>query len=176
MVVEPFQFCNRKDFVSTNELNRRLAKNAWREIKLQFPEGAATADYVDGFYDGFADFLNYGGNGLPPVLPPRRYWQAKQRLAANRLAAQKWLDGFAHGAAVARQSGLREAGTVPISLCLIPAASPIANAPLHNRAVSEVRRLPPVNTESLDGESMRAVFEQSNRMSAVTHPRIDANR
>ena len=176
---EPRQFCDSKDLVRTKKQNRRLAQDASRETETRLPDCAVSADYVDGFREGFADFLDYGGNGLPPVLPPRRYWRAKRRSAANRQAAQEWFDGFAHGTTAARQSGLRELATVPVSFRLAPAPPPVVGAPLQHEVVPEVRsmrRLPAISTESSAGEPMRTAFVQSRREGEAPPPRLDPNR
>ena len=140
MIAEPWKFCNNKDIARTKSQNRRLARDAWKEIEKEFPGRAVSADHAKGFREGFANFLDYGGSGLPPVLPPRRHWRTKQRSSAHRLATEEWFDGFAHGTTVARQSGLRELVIVPASLCLTPATSQIAvDELLQHGGMSDVR-------------------------------------
>ncbi len=34
-------------------------------------------DHQRGFIDGFVDYLEAGGVGAPPPLPPRKYWRGK---------------------------------------------------------------------------------------------------
>lgn len=118
--IEPHRFSASRDLHQTRKLHRQLARQAWQDLEPQLPQAAASPDYGDGFCEGFADFLDYGGNGLPPVLPPREYWQVDERAPDGQQAAQLWLRGFADGSAAARRSGLRVATSVPHSTCGLP--------------------------------------------------------
>ena len=51
--------------------NRALAQLAWKRVCCKLPDAAP--DYRDGFIEGYADYLKYGGNGEPPAVVPARY-------------------------------------------------------------------------------------------------------
>src|SRR5262245_65978004 len=56
-VHEPMLACDEKAIVRRNE---RLARQAWDEMTHQYGLGFS-CDYREGFIDGFADYLTYGG-------------------------------------------------------------------------------------------------------------------
>jgi hypothetical protein len=114
-IVEPLQFCTPKQKYKSKLSNRALAEAVWQEVVLSDP-GPYTPDYADGFQDGFADFLFAGGNGLPPPVPPRRYWKLEYQHPPGRQAVLDWYAGFRHGTLVAQESGQRLTIIVPSSL------------------------------------------------------------
>lgn len=115
LISEPIKYGNNVDVVRTAKRNRKLAKIAFDQFGAQHPEAPSSRDFRDGFIDGFADFLTFGGSGAPPVVPPRRYWNLPERTPAGHDAVQEWFSGFAAGASEAKISGLREQQTVPSS-------------------------------------------------------------
>src|SRR6478735_9079595 len=61
-VHEPLLACDEKQ---THHRCRKLGKQAWNEMVRQYGD-AFSCDYREGFVDGFADYLFYGGcNGGP---------------------------------------------------------------------------------------------------------------
>jgi hypothetical protein len=104
--------------------NQRWAEAAWDQVcqgnRSQQPY---SDDYACGFKYGFADYLYQGGTGEPPLLAPGRYRSLRYQTAAGYLAVQDWFAGYRHGAATARQSGLRSWVTGPTSLLPAPPAS-----------------------------------------------------
>jgi hypothetical protein len=95
--------------------NARLAREAWQAVARAHPESAWSADFGDGFQDGFADYLESGGNGQPPAVPPFRYRLARYQTPAGYRAIEDWYAGFRDGAAAAQSSGLREQFILPLS-------------------------------------------------------------
>lgn len=61
-----------------------------------------SSDYGDGWKEGYCSVLA-GGNGLPPVIPPRRYWDPSPLSLHVPGGQQDWLQGFLSGATRARQ-------------------------------------------------------------------------
>lgn len=61
-----------------------------------------SSHYGDGWKEGYCSVLA-GGNGLPPVIPPRRYWDPSPLSLHAPGGQQDWLQGFLSGAARARQ-------------------------------------------------------------------------
>src|SRR5262245_2864118 len=104
-IVEPLQYSRdcyekiaRKEFIDL--ANTALAQEiSQRRAELDNYECEPfSVDYQDGFVDGFVDYLEAGGTGEPPMLPPRRYWRASFQSPAGHQAAEQWFEGFRHGA------------------------------------------------------------------------------
>lgn len=102
------------------KLVERRAAEAWAQV-CQSSGRPHTDPYGDGFREGFVDYVEAGGTGEPPYLPPFRYRLTKYRTAEGIRAVEDWYAGFRHGAAVARESGLRELNYVPLPGPAIPA-------------------------------------------------------
>lgn len=103
------------DDLAEHNRNRKWAQAAWNQVCCESGE-VAGKDYEHGFKDGFLDYLEGGGNGEPPTLPPKRYWQSCYQTPQGRQAVQDWFSGFRHGAAVAREDGYRDLVTLPCSV------------------------------------------------------------
>jgi hypothetical protein len=93
----------------------QAALAAWKEACQLAPEAAISRDYKDGFIEGYVDYLDAGGTGEPPAMPPFRYQLHHYQSVPGRLAVQDWFAGFRHGASLAKASGLREIILVPVS-------------------------------------------------------------
>lgn len=115
LIAEPLKYGDNVDIVRTTKVNKEIAKEAFRQFDAHHAEFPASPDFRDGFIEGFADYLTFGGSGAPPVVPPRRYWNLPDRNPAGQDAVQAWFAGFAAGASEAKLSGLREQQTVPSS-------------------------------------------------------------
>lgn len=74
---------------------------AWREIDSGLLFSNYSADFARGWKAGFRSVL-VGGDGRPPVVPPRRYWNPTPLRECNHADQQEWLSGFAAGAKAAR--------------------------------------------------------------------------
>jgi hypothetical protein len=85
-----------------------LAHEAWQRVQANCPEQAYSVHYAAGFKDGFVDYLYAGGCGEPPALPPKCYRHFHGESAQGVQSLQDWYAGFRHGAAVAKESGLRQ--------------------------------------------------------------------
>ena len=114
MIIEPHQFSDEVDKHYTHARHVKWAETAWEQICSSSPD-AFTEDHQLGFIDGFVDYLDYGGSGEPPPLPPRRYWRRDYQTPAGHAAAQQWFEGFRHGVSIARSSGYRDLVTIPVS-------------------------------------------------------------
>jgi hypothetical protein len=89
VVSEPFKFGDNVDIVRTTERNKKLAKSAYGQYTADHPESASSPDFRDGFIEGFADYLTFGGDGAPPVVPPRRHLEpAGQNSGRSRCCAR----------------------------------------------------------------------------------------
>ncbi len=95
--------------------NHCLAAEAWDAVEAQAGPKHFSPDYACGFKDGFADYLESGGDGLPPAVPPFRYRLSRYQTPQGIHTVEEWYEGFRHGAAAARASGLREKFLVQLS-------------------------------------------------------------
>ncbi len=93
--------------------DRQLAAAAWSEVAGREP--GRSADYADGFRDGFVAHL-FRGTLDPPPLPPARYRTTRSQTEVGYRAAEDWLNGFRAGAAEAQRRGLRDLVTGPSAL------------------------------------------------------------
>jgi hypothetical protein len=118
---EPRMFHLHKNDRLARWRNRWLARQAWNELVASSPGAVYTADYAAGFKAGFADYLYAGGDGEPPLTPPRHYWNVDYDTPAGKEAICQWFAGFRHGAAVCREAGYRALAVVPSSVCAVPA-------------------------------------------------------
>jgi len=104
----------RSDLADLNQRHRRLAHDAWVEYWAASGEAVPDAGLEAGFVDGFADYLNQGGPGGPPAVPPNEFRFGDAHTPGGRRAAARYAEGFAAGALAAQASGLREPSIVPV--------------------------------------------------------------
>jgi hypothetical protein len=128
-VWEPQAYCASSDRADTFHHNRELARRAWAQLAASDPSVCSSPEYRDGFIDGYADYLNLGGTGAAPPIPPRRYWNVDYKCPGGVEAIQAWYAGFEQGAAAAKESGIREVEVVPSSVLLPPPEPPMAMGP-----------------------------------------------
>lgn len=98
--------------VAVNLRNCRLAEVAWEEVRGQHPYSEF---YADGFKKGFVDYLQAGGCGEPPVVPPWKLRKPRYETPEGVRAVEDWFAGFRHGAQVAQASGYRELVIAPVA-------------------------------------------------------------
>jgi len=116
MLDEPAQFSADKDRERTLATYRMWAESAWRRERGACSAFPASDEYSLGFRDGFVDYVYAGGNGEPPPVPPRKFWNVAWRTASGQAAAADWFAGYRHGAGVARDGGFRKQAVVLSSL------------------------------------------------------------
>ncbi|HEV3385573.1 MAG TPA: hypothetical protein VG097_12220 [Gemmata sp.] len=116
---------------------RHQAEKAWSEYQNTTGQ-CCTDPYHKGFVEGFVDYVQAGGNGEPPYLPPFRYRLTPFRSTEGVSAVEDWYAGFRQGAAIAKGSGLRELSYVPLPGPAVPVDPSSQN----------IGRLPPTNPNS----------------------------
>ncbi len=112
---EPLAFAWKFDRQRSLKAYRSWAEQAWHDESAACPE-PASEHYAFGFKDGFVDFVYAGGDGQPPPVPPRNYWNLAWRSPQGHTAADEWFAGYRHGAKVARAGGYRNLGIVYSSM------------------------------------------------------------
>jgi hypothetical protein len=112
VVTQPVQ---QFDECSTEKYHEVLAHRAWKE-EVKSTGEHFSASYRRGFLKGYADYLDHGGKGQPPVVPPLCYWTLPWQTPRGHDAAEDWFAGFRHGTGLAQASGLRQWATVPLSV------------------------------------------------------------
>ncbi|MFO0825413.1 MAG: hypothetical protein U0792_20220 [Gemmataceae bacterium] len=96
---------------------KKQAATVWKEIRCQYPRRAFTAEFHDGFVDGYVDYLDRGGNGSMPAAPPSKYTRHKKYYTENGQCLLKdYFLGFKYGQEIAIATGKRQFLTVPVLL------------------------------------------------------------
>lgn len=96
---------------------RKSAREAWREVRCQYARRAFTAEFRDGFLDGYSDYLDRGGDAQPPAVPPVRYTRHHKYFTPEGHALiRDYFLGFKYGVDVAIATGRRQYLTVPVLL------------------------------------------------------------
>ncbi len=102
------------DEVRMKVRNHLRAVEAWDMLEEAAPE-AYSSDFADGFVAGYEDYLNNGGNGDPPAVPPFCYRTVKYQTPEGVEAINQWYAGWRHGTLMAKASGMRELEVIPLS-------------------------------------------------------------
>jgi hypothetical protein len=96
---------------------RKDARAAWQCVRTQHPRRAFTAEFHDGFLDGFVDYLDRGGSAQPPAVPPLKYVRNKRYFTPEgQCLVRDYYLGFQYGTDVAIATGRRQFLTVPVLL------------------------------------------------------------
>jgi hypothetical protein len=107
---------------------RKAAKTAWESAKAECSEHAASAEFRDGFRDGYVDYLDRGGNPTLPAVPPAKYTRHKKYFTENgQCRVKEYFLGFKLGQEVAIATGRRQFLTVPVLLPQVPPGPPVLN-------------------------------------------------
>jgi len=104
---------------------RKQAKEAWQQVRAEYPRRAFTAEFRDGFLDGYVDYLDRGGNGSLPAVPPAKYIRQKKYFTEEGHCLLKdYFLGFKYGQEIAIATGKRQFLTVPVLLPQEPTGPP----------------------------------------------------
>lgn len=117
-VNEPAMYLDEKHV--THEL-RAEGRRAMKDLRQR---QAMSADYEDGFVDGYADALERGGQPLPPAVPPTKYRRGRFLNPDGHARVHDYFAGFQQGVACAASSGKRQYLTVPVLLADPPPDQP----------------------------------------------------
>ena len=131
MVIEPFAYARnletkreRTHFLELANCALDRARSLAQAELDRYDCEPFSVDEECGFVDGFVDFLEAGGTGHPPPLPPRRYWKARYENLVGYQAVQDWFTGYALGAGAAQETGYRDLITISASDLLVNSTVP----------------------------------------------------
>jgi hypothetical protein len=123
--------------------NHQRAVEAWHFLAEGSPD-EYSPDFAAGFIAGYADYLDNGGNGDPPAVPPFCYRTVRYQSVEGVAAINNWYDGWRHGSLMAKASGMRELEVIQLSAPPINAVA---------KDYGSLNRLPantlPTNTQPL---------------------------
>jgi hypothetical protein len=123
LLEEPAEYSWRKDRNRSLKTYRQWANEVWRTESAACGQRVIAEEYILGFRDGFVDYVYAGGEGNPPPVPPRRFWNVAWRTPEGQAAAGDWFAGYRHGSAAARDGGYRQRALVQSSYrCVDPFA------------------------------------------------------
>ena len=144
-----FEICLCAEDCQEKIRDRRWANEAWLATQAADPEHVYSADFAEGFKDGFVDFVHSGGTAGPPPLPPTRYWKVGYQTSEGHQAIEDWFAGFRQGVQVANEAGYRNLVTLPTALQgpvnFPPPLYPLVNGP--EQGVMPPSKLPVPKTD-----------------------------
>jgi hypothetical protein len=122
LVNEPLTVCTQRGIL--HRLHKE-ANAAWRQVRADYPRRAFTAEFRDGFVDGYVDYLDRGGNGSVPAVPPTKYARhLKYYSEEGQCLLKDYFLGFRYGQEIAIATGKRQFLTVPVLLPVQPEGPP----------------------------------------------------
>lgn len=104
--------CTNLNEFKIDQRNHALARRAWNCVKDVYRDIEFPSDFAAGFKQAYVDVAS-GGNGCPPVLPPRSYWTVDYASPEGHRRTQTWFEGYKYGATVAEQDGIGVWITLP---------------------------------------------------------------
>jgi len=119
------------------KLSRQLrddARTAWEGYCSQ-AGGFHSDDFADGFRAGYADYLESGGPGCPPAVPPLRYRRRDHLNPEGHARVRDYFEGFKTGTDVAATGGRRPYLTVPVLMSDPPPPGPLPGTQVPATAV-----------------------------------------
>lgn len=95
----------------TEQLAQAESRAVWQELVRRHPSPSQSAEFADGFSDGYVAVAETGGPVDPPTIPPARYRRTSYQTAEGQELVGDYVKGFRYGAAVAQAAGVRPSGT-----------------------------------------------------------------
>jgi hypothetical protein len=158
LITEPSEYSSKHDRARSLKAYRQWADEAWTAESGSCPEVAGDDDYALGFKDGFVDLVYAGGDGQPPPVPPRQFWNVAWRNPPGNAAASNWFAGYRHGAYVAREGGYRENGIVPSAYRVSGGYTAEPYVPTGEEILAPQEMLPtPADPTEFDSETLPAM-------------------
>ncbi len=96
---------------------KKQANEAWKAVRADYPRKAFSAEFREGFIDGYVDYLDRGGNGSMPAVPPGKLTRHPRYFTENgQCLVKDYFVGFKYGQEIAIATGKRQFMTVPVLL------------------------------------------------------------
>jgi hypothetical protein len=96
---------------------RKQARDTWQQVQCDYPRRDFSPEFRDGFLDGFVDYIDRGGNGSLPAVPPAKYTRHKKYFTEDgQCRVKDYFLGFKYGQEIAIATGKRQFYTVPVLL------------------------------------------------------------
>jgi hypothetical protein len=143
LINEPRQYF---DGVHVEKHLRKEGRAAFHEVQRQFPNRCFSEDFECGFVEGYADYLDNGGNASVPAVPPLKYRHHRYYNPEGHARIRDWFLGFKYGMDVAIATGCRPFYTTPILLPEKPEMPPLDITVLPTPPVTMA---PPKDSEKL---------------------------
>jgi hypothetical protein len=131
---EPIEYLDER---RTTKLLQEEAEELLAEMR-NTKKRHCTDDFAEGFIDGYADYLERGGNTAPPAVPPLKYRRGRFLNPDGHARVHDYFAGFQAGAETAAGTGKRQYMTVPV---LVP--DPVPVPPVNARQTPADQCAPP---------------------------------
>lgn len=93
---------------------RKDAEAVLKEVSARHPHKVFSPDFRCGFYDGFKDYLEFGGPCRPPASPPPKYRTPHYLTPEGHCQVRDYFLGFQYGIDCAISTGMRKYYVLPI--------------------------------------------------------------
>ena len=103
--------------------NRVWSIQAWHMEREKYRDHPYLPEFGDGFRTGFRD-VAAGGNGCPPVVPPRKFWSWRYQSPEGQAKVAAWFEGYPVGAMVAERNQAGEFSDIQVSYSIEAQYSP----------------------------------------------------
>ncbi|MDA7980959.1 MAG: hypothetical protein MPJ50_19570, partial [Pirellulales bacterium] len=113
-IVDHVHYSDGHDDFMVGWKNRIGAWQAWKCAKPNYLDHPQLKAFGDGFRAGYRDVAS-GGNGCPPPVPPRYYWNWKYQNPEGQAAVAAWFDGYPQGAVAADMEGVGNFRQIQVS-------------------------------------------------------------
>jgi hypothetical protein len=90
------------------------ADDAWRKVVDHCAGRTLSSGYAEGFHTGYVDYVEGGGDGIPPTAPPYCMRCDVLRSPERQQLIIDYYAGYKQGADVAKFEGLRDLVVVPL--------------------------------------------------------------
>jgi len=102
---EQVQYNETTDSLILGWRNSVWSNKAWIQQRHLFADHPYAHVIGKGFKAGYMDVAG-GGEGCPPVLPPREYWSWRYQSPEGQAKTAAWFEGYPVGAAAAEKDGI----------------------------------------------------------------------
>lgn len=120
-----------RDTLDTCSANLRCcvkSRMAWRDHNDAYDNHPYKSAFGHGFRDGYSAICN-GGDGCPPSLPPRCYWNDCFGDCEGKPKVAAYFNGYSQGAYVAQAEGCGAGGRLTVRRPVYPGGAGMVGSP-----------------------------------------------